>query len=64
MSPAPDELLTCREAAACMHVDVETVYRWVRKRAITSMRIGPTRLIRIPRSVVESNIVVVPGASN
>lgn len=51
-----DEFYTVREVSELLKIDYETVRRWVAKGAIESDRVGPTRLIRIPRKAVQKLI--------
>jgi hypothetical protein len=40
-------LLTVKEFAGLYRVDVRTVQRWVRQRAVTVVQIGPRKCLRI-----------------
>lgn len=64
MSQLP-ELMTAREVAEALRVDITTVHRWTRDKKIGSVRLGP-RIVRIPRADVErllSEFIAAPAAA-
>ena len=50
----PDQMLTVREAAALLKVNIKTVYSEIAAGHIAFVRVG--RLIRIPRAVLSSMV--------
>lgn len=52
MEPLP-ELLTAREVAEALRVDLTTVHRWARTEQIGVVRLPGGRMVRFPRTEVE-----------
>jgi excisionase family DNA binding protein len=59
-----DPLIRPSEAARRIGVSAETVWRWLRKGAITYEQIGPFRRKMIRRSVVDAQRTSVPRESD
>ena len=55
----PNEMLTVKEAAALLKVNVKTVYAEIAAGHLGYIKIG--RLIRIPRTVISSMVQQVRG---
>ena len=49
-----EPLYTIREVATRLHLHPDTVRSWIEKGALKVIRIGPTQLIRIPESALQS----------
>jgi excisionase family DNA binding protein len=52
-----DPLLKPKDAAARLGVTAETIRRWIRKKAIPYVELGPNRRKRIRQSVVDAQRV-------
>ena len=62
MSKLP-ELMTAREVAGALRVDIATVHRWARGEEIGCLRLGRTgRTVRFPRAEVERLLAGQPVA--
>ena len=48
----PSDLITVRQAAAELHVQINTVYRWCARGLLHPVRLG-TRAVRLRRSDIE-----------
>lgn len=52
-TPQPDDdLLSLRQVATITDTRLATVRRWVREQRLPAERIGPTKRVRVKRSVV------------
>jgi excisionase family DNA binding protein len=52
--PDPDEMLTVKEVAALLKVNIKTVYAEIAAGHIGYLKVG--RLFRIPRTVISSKV--------
>jgi len=52
----PSDLITLREAAKVLTVDLRTVQRWARKGVFPVVRVGPFRRQRVSRAVVLTHV--------
>lgn len=48
----PTDLITVRQAAAELHVQINTIYRWCTRGLLRPVRLG-TRAVRLRRSDIE-----------
>ena len=48
----PTDLITVRQAAAELHVQINTIYRWCARGLLRPVRLG-TRAVRLRRSDIE-----------
>lgn len=53
MADLPDkELLRADEVADYLSVSVRTIYGWIDQGLLGAVRVGPTRILRVPRENV------------